>query len=152
MNIRKVKIEDYEEVVKLYKELWDAEKIFDLNMKQEYKVSDKQKKIIQKRIKSRKSIFLVAEENKKVVGLIDGYIIEDSNYIEKVGYLDNLCVSKNNRKQGISTKLIEEFIKIMKRKNVSYLKLNAFENNTPAINLYKKLGFEEHSIYYTKKI
>ena len=115
MNIRKVKIEDYEEVVKLYKELWNAEKIFDLNMKQEYTVSDKQKKIIQKRIKSRKGIFLVSEKNKKIVGLVDGYIIDDNNYIEKVGYLDHLCVSKNNRKQGISKKLIEEFIKIMKK-------------------------------------
>lgn len=152
MNIRKVKIEDYEEVVKLYKELWDAEKIFDLNLKQKYEVSDKQKAKIQKRIKSRKEIFLVAEENKEIVGLIDGYIIDDNNYIEKVGYLDHLCVSKKYREQGISTKLIEEFTKIMKSKNVSYLKLNAFEQNIPAVSLYKKLGFEEYSIYYTKKI
>ena len=40
----------------------------------------------------------------------------------------------------------------MKNKNVTYLKLNAFEKNLPAIALYEKLGFEEYSIYYMKKI
>lgn len=152
MNIRKAKIEDYDEIVELYKELYDAEKIFDENLTNIYNVSEKQKEEIQKRIKSRKEIFLVAEEDNKIIGLIDGYIIDNSNHIEKVGYLDHLCVNKNYRKLGIGENLIEEFSNKMKSKNVTYLKLNAFEKNLPAIALYKKLGFEEYSIYYTKKI
>ena len=150
MNIRKAKIEDYDKIIELYKELYDAEKIFDKNLSSTYNVSEKQKEEIQKRIKSRKEIFLVAEEDDKIIGLIDGYIIDNSNHIEKVGYLDHLCVNKKYRKLGIGENLIEEFSNKMKSKNVTYLKLNAFEKNLPAIALYEKLGFEEYSIYYMK--
>ncbi len=152
MNIRKAKIEDYDKIIELYKELYDAEKIFDKNLSSTYNVSEKQKEEIQKRIKSRKEIFLVAEEDDKIIGLIDGYIIDNSNHIEKVGYLDHLCVNKKYRKLGIGENLIKEFSNKMKNKNVTYLKLNAFEKNLPAIALYEKLGFEEYSIYYMKKI
>ena len=152
MNIRKAKIEDYDKVMELYKELYDAEKIFDKNLSSTYNVSEKQKEEIQKRIKSRKEIFLVAEEDDKIIGLIDGYIIDNSNHIEKVGYLDHLCVNKKYRKLGIGENLIQEFSNKMKNKNVTYLKLNAFEKNLPAIALYEQLGFEEYSIYYMKKI
>lgn len=152
MNIRKAKIEDYDKIIELYKELYDAEKIFDKNLSSTYNVSEKQKEEIQKRIKSRKEIFLAAEEDDKIIGLIDGYIIDNSSHIEKVGYLDHLCVNKKYRKLGIGENLIKEFSNKMKNKNVTYLKLNAFEKNLPAIALYEKLGFEEYSIYYMKKI
>ncbi len=152
MNIRKTKIEDYDKIIELYKELYDTEKIFDKNLTNIYDVSNKQKENILKRIKSRKEIFLVAEENNEIMGLVDGYIIDNNNHIEKVGYLDHLCVFKEYRKHGVGKRLIEEFTNKMKNKNVVYLKLNAFENNLPAIELYKKLGFEEYSIYYMKKI
>lgn len=150
MNIRKVKIDDYEQIIELYKELYDAEKIFDANLSDVYEVSDPE--IIKKRIKSRKEIFLVAEENNKIVGLIDGYIIDNRHHIEKVGYLDHLCVRMEYQNQGIGRYLIEKFSDKMKNKNVAYLKLNAFEKNLPAISLYKKLGFKEHSIFYIKNI
>lgn len=152
MDIRKVKIEDYNQVIELYAQLDDAERIFDSNLIDTHEVPEEQKKKIEKRIKSRKGIFLVAVEDENIVGLIDGYIIDSIYYKEKVGYLDHVCVDKKHRNKGIGTKLIEEFTKKMKTKNVAYLKLNAFENNTPAVNLYKKLGFEEYSIYYMKKI
>lgn len=152
MDIRKAKIEDYDKIIELYRELYDAEKVFDKNLTNIYNVSNKQKENILKRIKSRKEIFLVAEENNEIIGVVDGYIIDNSNHIEKVGYLDHLCVYKNYRKHGIGEKLIEEFTSKMKNKKVTYLKLNAFEKNLPAIGLYKKMGFEEYSIYYMKKI
>lgn len=69
-----------------------------------------------------------------------------------MAYLDCLCVDKVSRKQGVGKKLIDEFSSIVKKKGAKYVKLNAFENNTPAVNLYKKEGFEEYSIYYMKKI
>lgn len=152
MHIRKAKIEDYNQIIKLYNELYDTEKVFDINLSKTYDISDKQRIKIEKRIKSRKEIFLVAEDKEKIIGLIDGYILDNNHHIEKVGYLDHLCVKKGYRNLGVANKLIDDFSVKMKNKNVSYLKLNAFENNIPAINLYKKLGFKEYSIFYQKKI
>ena len=101
MNIRKVNIDDYKDVINLYKQLFDAEKVFDDNLVRTYKVGEKEEKKIKKRIKSRKEIFLVAEIDNKIVGLIDGYIIESIYHKDKVSYLDHLCVDEKYRNKGI---------------------------------------------------
>ena len=152
MIIRKVTIEDYDKVVDLYKQLYDAERIFDNNLKKSYEIDEKQEKIIKKRIKSRKEIFLVAEIENKIVGLIDGYLIDSIYHKEKVAYLDHLCVDKKYRNREIGTRLIKEFDNKAKKRGAKFIKLNAFENNIKAVNLYKKLGFKEYSIYYMKEI
>ena len=152
MDIRKAKIQDYEQIIKLYNDLYNAEKNFDINLSKTYNISSKQETKIKNRIKSRKQLFLVATDQEKIVGLVDGYILDNDNHIKKVGYLDHLCVDKSYRGLGIANKLIDSFAEKMKNKNVSYLKLNAFKANVPAINLYEKLGFKEYSILYQKKI
>ena len=152
MLIRRVNIDDYNSVIELYKQLYDAEKVYDSNIIDKYIVDEKQEAKIKKRIKSRKEIFLVTEKDNKIVGLIDGYIIESIYFKEKVSYLDHICVDKKYRNDQIGTKLINEFTAISKKKGAKYIKLNAFEKNNKAVNLYKKLGFKEYSIYYINEI
>ena len=152
MNIRKVNINDYEDIVNLYKQLFDSEKKFDDNIVRTYKIDEKEEKRIKKSIKSRKGIFLVAEIDNKIVGLIDGYIMESIYYNEKISYLAHLCVDEKYRNKEIGSKLIEEFSEISKKKGVKYVTLSAFEKNIPATNLYNKHGFESYSVYYMKKM
>ena len=148
MKIRKVNIEDYLEVINLYTQLHDAEKEFDDNLVEELIIDEEQEKKIKKKMKSRKEIFLVAELENKVVGLIDGFIIDDIFFKEKIAYLDHICVDRNHRNKEIGTKLIKEFQKISQKKGAKYVKLNAFVKNINAIKLYEKLGFKEHSSFY----
>ena len=126
----------------------------DKNLKNDSYLSDVYKERQLKYIASRKKIYLVLENDGKLVGYINGYIVENTDiyYKEPVAYLDCLCIDKSVRKQGLGKKLIDEFTSIVKQKGVKYIKLNAFENNIPAMNLYKKEGFEEYSVYYMKKI
>ena len=152
MNIRKVNINDYEDIVNLYKQLFDSEKKFDDNIVRTYKIDEKEEKRIKKSIKSRKGIFLVAEIDNKIVGLIDGYIMESIYYNEKISSLAHLCVDEKYRNKEIGSKLIEEFSEISKKKGVKYVTLSAFEKNIPATNLYNKHGFESYSVYYMKKM
>lgn len=152
MDIRKVNINDYKYIINLYEQLFDAEKVFDDNLVSAYKIDEKEEEKIKKRIKSRKEIFLVAVIDNKIVGLIDGYIIESIFYKEKISYLDHLCVDEKYRNNEIGSKPIERFIEISKKKGAKYIKLNAFEKNIPAISLYNKYGFESYSIYYMKII
>ncbi len=71
---------------------------------------------------------------------------------KKIAYLYHVCVDEKYRNKGVGTKLIEEFSNISKDKGAKYIKLNAFENNKEAINLYKKIGFKEYSVYYVNRI
>ena len=56
------------------------------------------------------------------------------------------------RKKGVASKLIEKFEENIKENNVKRIKLNAFPDNIPAINLYTKFGFKCYSSYYDKII
>ena len=152
VKIRKATIDDYSSIINLYKQLYDAEKVFDNNLIRTYKVDEKQEKEIKKRIRSRKEIFLVSEIDSKIVGLVDGYILESIYYKEKVAYLDHLCVDKKHRNNEIGTLLIKEFCDISKKKGAKFVKLNAFEGNKNAVSLYKKLGFKKYSAYYINEI
>ena len=152
MKIRSAKIDDCDAITSLYKQLYDTEKAFDDNLINEYIIDDKQLKSIRKKIKSRKEIFLVAEMDQKIVGVIDGYIIDSIHYKEKVSFLEHLCVDKKYRKKRIATELIQEFSNKSKEKGAMYIKLYAFEKNSNAIKLYNKLGFVESTILYNKKI
>lgn len=151
MIIRKANINDYNDVIKLYKQLHDTEVVFDDNINREFLIDEKNEKIIKNKLKSRKYIFLVAEVDNKIVGLLDGYIIDSIFYLEKIGYLDHLCVDEEYRNNQIGSKLIKEFINISKKKKAKYIKLNSFNNNK-SINLYKRLGFKEYSSFYISEI
>ena len=153
VNIRKAKKADFDKILKLAKELHEAELPFDKNLNKNYYNNKKEIKDLKKSISSRKKVFLVAESDNDVIGYVNGYLIDKEEvYIQKVAYLDHLCVSEKYRKQGIGKMLIDEFTKIMKEKGVKFIKLNAFENNIPAVSLYKKENFKEYSIYYMKEI
>jgi len=156
MIIRKAKKSDIEDILILADQLIKAEAPLDKtkNLKEDSYLSEIYREKELEYITSKKKIFLVAENDEKVVGYVNGYIVENSEiyYKETVAYLDCLCVDKTVRKQGIGKKLIDEFSNTVKEKGAKYVKLNAFENNIPAVNLYKKEGFEEYSIYYMKKI
>ena len=156
LNIRKARKDDIDDILILADQLRKAEVPLDKtkNLKEDSYRTERYKKLVLKNIAARKKIFLVAESEEKLVGYVNGYIVKNSEmyYKEPVAYLDNLCVSKTYRKRGIGKNLIDEFCKIVKEKGARYVKLNAFENNIPAVNLYKKEGFEEYSVYYMKKI
>lgn len=152
MIIRKPKLDDYDSIINLYKQLYEAEVPYDDNLSKEYLLKDKQKKLIKDRIKSRKKVFLVAETDNMIIGLIDGFMMDNICYLEKEAYLDHLCVDERYRNQKVATELIEAFTKKVKEKGAKYIKLNAFENNIKAVNFYKKNGFTEHSVYYRKSI
>lgn len=153
LKFRKAKKEDFDSIRKLANQLWDTEKIFSENIQDSYYISEKTNKKLMSDIVSRKNIFLVAELENEIVGFIEGNIIDDLEaYREKIAYINRLVVDKSYRKNGIGKLLIDDFSKRVKQKGCKYLKLNAFEKNIPAIECYKKYGFEEYSIMYMKRI
>ena len=153
VNIRKAKKSDFDKILKLAKQLYEVELPFDKNLNKDYYNTKKAENNLKKSIKSKKNTFLVAEQDKDLIGYIDGDLIDKEGiYINKVAYIEHLCVSEKYRKQGIGKMLIDEFTRLMKEKDAKFIKLNAFENNIAAISFYKKEEFKEYSIYYMKEI
>jgi len=56
--------------------------------------------------------------------------------------LGRFIIDKNYRNKGFGTMAIEEFKSLCKMHNLSYICLEVKSDNTEAISLYKKCGFE----------
>jgi ribosomal-protein-alanine N-acetyltransferase len=91
--------------------------------------------------------FVVAEENGEVVGYIMCRIeVGLSNFgfsgILKKGHVVSVAVLPEYRRKGVGEALVNEAIKGMQLYKAKQCFLEVRVTNTPAINLYKKLGFQ----------
>ena len=58
-------------------------------------------------------IFLVAEEDNKIIGLIQGFILTENEV-----YLDLLTIKKEHRNKNIGSQLIQAFRKELKKEGI----------------------------------
>lgn len=98
---------------------------------------------------------LLEDENSVAFVAVDNDIICGYcgvNTILDEGYITNVAVMENYRKQGIGRMLVNALVNFAKDKSLAFLTLEVRKSNTPAINLYSKNGFEtvgERKNYYT---
>ena len=134
MEILKMNLEDVEEVESILLEEFD-----------DFWSSN----ILKEEIKNETRSFIVAKENKKILGFAG--ISVASGEIEE---LMNIVVKKNKRRCGIGKKLLEEIIKISCKTNLKILELEVRSTNFSAIKLYESFGFEKIGVrkkYYQMK-
>ena len=84
--------------------------------------------------------YLVAKIENKVVGFVGTWIVLDESHIT------NIAVHPNYRKQGISSKLLEELLKYCKSQGCVAYTLEVRSSNKSALALYKKYGFEQDGV------
>lgn len=82
-------------------------------------------------------VFLVAERGGEVLGYVGLMHVLDE------GYISNVAVSPDCRRQGIGAALIAELTRCAGRLELSFLTLEARASNAPAIRLYEKMGFRQ---------
>jgi ribosomal-protein-alanine N-acetyltransferase len=91
--------------------------------------------------------FIVAEENGEIVGYIMCRVeLGLSNFgfsgVIKKGHVVSVAVLPQYRRKGIGQALITEAMAGMRVYNAKQCFLEVRVTNTPAIDLYKKLGFQ----------
>lgn len=100
--------------------------------------------------------FLVAEKDGKVVGYIMCRLEHGKSHfgfrIIKRGHVVSIAVLPEYRKQGIGKNLMLNAEKALKDYGAKEIILEVRVSNTPAINLYEKLGYEKVKVlkrYYS---
>ncbi len=83
------------------------------------------------------TVFFLARVEDKTVGYGGMYTVLDEGYVTNIGVLPEY------RKNGIGTKIVNKLIDFSIEKQLSFISLEVRVSNVVAINLYKKLGFEE---------
>lgn len=84
-------------------------------------------------------LFLIAEEEGQVVGVIMGA------WDGRRGWIHHLAVLANNRKQGIGSALLNEVESRLKAKGCLKVNLMVHKENTAAQGLYRRLGYNDMS-------
>lgn len=93
--------------------------------------------VFKSELENNNSKYIVAKQNNEIVGFAGIWIAID------IAHITNIVVKKGLRKQGIGTILLQELIKLCKELKMNEVTLEVNENNSKAINLYKKFGFEQ---------
>ena len=81
--------------------------------------------------------FIAAEQNGQVMGFADTFLMEGI-----CAEVFDIAVDPQARRQGIGKAMLENIIDKTAESNVDRLQLEVRAGNTPAIELYKSLGFE----------
>ena len=94
------------------------------------------RKMLAEELDNALSAFLVAlDDTGKVVGYAGVQVVLDE------GYITNVAVRPECRRQGIASKLIEVFINFAQANQLAFLTLEVRPSNTAAIVLYGRHGF-----------
>ncbi len=105
-------------------------------------------KILKEELENINSRYIIAKKNDEIVGFAG----IKYNY-ENVEIM-NIVTKRNQRRKGIARILLKKLIECSKEFNINKISLEVNENNLPAINLYKKMGFEVvglRKMYYNGK-
>ena len=138
MEIRKMKIEDYEAVY----QLWLSCKGMGLN------TVDDSRDGIEKFLNRNPDTCFVAERDGKIVGVIM------SGSVGRRGYIYHTAVSSDQRRQGIASKLVDAVMTAFKNTGITKVNLVVFERNADGNAFWEKSGFtvREDLVYRNKTI
>lgn len=140
MNVRFAKKEDKVQVLRLLDELGE-----EINKKMGFSpynaAAQKIGSPIFDEIISRKdTLIFVAEENKKLVGLITFYLLPNMRHGWHRGHVEDFVVSEAARGKGIGTQLFDMVKQYCKKNNIKVIKLDSGVDLTGAHKFYEKNG------------
>lgn len=137
MKIRRLAIDDYDEIVKLWSQAG-------LPFRPKGRDS---KKAIEAQMGTPPNLFLGAYERGRLVGVAlltcDG----------RKGWINRLAVDPEHRHSGIAKALIAEFEKIFRKHSIAIFCSLIDDDNSASKELFKKCGYVEHHdiVYFSKR-
>jgi N-acetylglutamate synthase len=135
--IRKFCMEDYNDVVFL----WNKAQL-------PYKPKGRDKRrSIEKEIKGKQSIFIVAEVHGKIIGSVFG------THDGRKGWINRLAVDPDFRRQGIARRLVADVEKRLRKLGIDIIAALIEDWNARSMKTFKRLGYEKHDdiVYFTKR-
>ena len=131
MTIREMQVEDLTQVMELEESLfsvpWTKEVFFSFLMRDN-------------------TLFLVVEENGKILGYCGVLLVLDE------GEITNVAVCRQRQREGIGQFLLSGLFLLLRERGIRVLHLEVRESNRTAIRLYERMGFQKDGLrrnYYT---
>ena len=152
MNIRLGLEKDIEEIAELAFEFEDYIDELELTPENERVSKEIIKNVLLEGFSDPKHVILVVEEEKKLIGFSDFWIYPEFIHGGKSAYLNNLFITKENRRVGIGSNLLSATIKKSKEMGAVALHISVLPENVIAQNFYKKNGIDWEIKMFEKKL
>lgn len=154
VSIRKARESDFEDLRKLVMQ------VHEMHVKERYDIYKDIEPLnledLKEDLLDENNIYLVAELNKKAVGLCFAQIKEISNNkIMKdrtILNINDICVDKDCQNRGIGKSLYNQIFEIGKSKNIDSVELMVWSFNKNAIKFYEKIGMNIKNLRFEQKI
>ena len=154
MKIRKAKREDIGRIDEIYVDgsIREGKLQFpEVSIKEMQQDLDKYKKSRPKgfleEMKSKNHYWIVAEENREIVGFGQAWI-----KTKEIGMLEKIYIDRRWARKGIGLKLLKELEKWLISKKVKFIEAGIYYKNKPSIKLNEKAGYKPISIKMRKKV
>lgn len=137
MTIREFRIEDYEQVIELWQKAHLPHKPKGRDTKEE----------IERELRARNTIFLIAEEEGKLIGSIFG------THDGRKGWINRVATAPAYRGKGIAHTLVSEAEKRFRKMGIKIIACLIEDWNTESMVFFKKIGYTKHNniLYFTKR-
>jgi ribosomal protein S18 acetylase RimI-like enzyme len=100
---------------------------------------------IEKEIKKRHNIFLIAEADGKIVGTILG------THDGRKGWLNRVAIAKKFRRQGIARRLVTELEHRLDKLGLDVIACLIEGDNKTSMKFFNRLGYEKSDVLYFSK-
>ncbi len=153
MLIRQATTDDLAAISALSLALFKYERAFIKTYNLKWTYSKIGQNYFKQRITGKNGVVFVAEENKKIIGYICGYVASWYFRIRpKMAELDNMFVDSKFRRLGIGSQLITAFVNTVKEMGASRVKVEAVFDNALSRNFYQKNNFHNHTVILEHEI
>ncbi|HKM78780.1 MAG TPA: GNAT family acetyltransferase [Candidatus Bathyarchaeia archaeon] len=127
IQIRKFRLSDYEEVVNLWQKtglvLRPGDDLEGIRLK----------------LKRDRDLFLIAEKDHKIVGVVIGA------WDGRRGWINHLAVSPNFQRLGVARSLLDEVERRLANKGALKVNAQVYRRNKVSLDFFGALGYEVHA-------
>lgn len=124
MKIEKFAIENYDEIIRLWRKV-------DLTI-----TSSDSKEEVERMLQLNPDLFLIGKIDEKIIGVVMG------GFDGRRGYVHHLAIDPKYQKKGFGKMLVDELMKKFREKKVHKVHLFIEKRNNDVITFYQKLGWE----------
>ena len=110
-------------------------------------MSDTTAQIVSQELTSRVIRFAVREEGREV-GRGSLFLITNDLHAEPYGFVEDVFVDESCRGKGYGRQIMESIIAEARRQGCYKIIANSRADRTRAQELYRKLGFQDHSVCF----
>ncbi len=138
--IRKLKIEDAQDIVRIQQEITQSE------------VSSDFKKMIEEEAKKPNNASFVAEQDGQIIGFMVSYILTGSFGMEKSAWIAILGVTSKYMGQGIGKNMAEKTFTFYKQQGIENIYTSVRWDSTDLLSFFKTLDFDRSNFINLKKV